>query len=286
MKTTKKSKKLLNTNLPKIEFIEDGHKYFVDGVDHTGKSVTKYTGIINKADALVPWAVKLAIEEIKKSIRLPLHVELNAKNAWRNNRDNAGKLGTEVHSLIEKFIKDWIRNGEMPDWKMYVESNNEGISCYYINEHQIDKRIYNGLSAFINWAKEIDLLPLHSELRFYSRKHDFLGTIDCIGYVYGKLCLIDFKTCNGIYADHVLQVGGGYWILWNELQNYLKNPLTVESLWLLQLGKDDGLFKPHSVNIPFDILGEGFLAAQKLTLTVEKIKNVLEGKTEKKVMRI
>ena len=74
-----------------------------------------------------------------------------------------------------------------------------------------------------------------------SERHRYGGTPDAIGVVNNQLVLLDWKTSNGIYADHLIQLAA-YGHLWNE--NYPDQPITG-GFHLLRFSKQKGDFGHH-----------------------------------------
>lgn len=80
----------------------------------------------------------------------------------------AAQRGTDVHSAIETWLK--YRFDDISD----------DLSLYY--------------EAFKKWFSEHEVEPVYSEVKMYSKKAKYAGTLDCVAKVDGKLTLIDFKT--------------------------------------------------------------------------------------------
>ena len=141
----------------------------------------------------------------------------------RHHRDTAtraAEIGTIAHLMIEADIK-----GEEFDHDPYKV-----------------KRVAKATTAFqawLQWKKVVDFTPIHSEYSIVSERHRFAGTID-IAAISGQPCIIDLKTSNSVYPDHVIQLAA-YGILWA-----CRHPETpFEAYYLLRLGKEDGSFHYH-----------------------------------------
>ena len=84
----------------------------------------------------------------------------------------------------------------------------------------------NGVNAFLDFVNTHQVKFFESEKKVYSRKHGYTGTLDAEGIIDNQLCIIDFKTSNGIYDEYRFQVAaylearkeetgnkyGAYWI--------------------------------------------------------------------------
>jgi hypothetical protein len=154
-----------------------------------GAPVPSVTTVIDKTlgwnkDALVRWAYKQG-----KAGR-----DLYAA------RDEAGNIGTLAHYLAECHIK-----GLHPD-HAYIESFPEDTK----------EAGYVAYRNFGKWFKSISFDPLLIEGHLVSEEHGFGGTPDCIAYINGELSIFDLKTSMGIYSDYLIQICGGYSLLWEE----------------------------------------------------------------------
>lgn len=89
----------------------------------------------------------------------------------------AKNRGTRIHQLIEDYLK-----GMNPKPSMF------------------DKPMFDPMKPFLDTIEEVFLL----EQRMWSDEIKMAGTVDCIGKIRGKLCVIDFKTSKGIkYKDEI-----------------------------------------------------------------------------------
>ena len=159
-----------------------------------GTIVPGVTTIISQLDKpqLIDWAWRLGQEG----------------KDWREERDNAGDIGTLVHETILRFF----RHEEICD---------------------LDDVVFNCFSKFLNWwEEEMKNAPLHviSERALVSEKYGFGGQLDI--FIVTNCKLVDIKTSNGIYESHWLQLAG-YDILLKE------NGYKVDEHQILWLPKDD-----------------------------------------------
>jgi hypothetical protein len=141
----------------------------------------------------------------------------------RHHRDTAARaaeIGTIVHEMIECDIKGEEFEYEKYD-HLYLQKARHAYAGYYV------------------WKGIVDFKPLESEYSIVSERHRFAGTID-IAAISGQPCIIDLKTSNAVYADHIIQLAA-YGILWAD-----RHPETpFEAYYLLRLGKEDGSFHYH-----------------------------------------
>lgn len=115
---------------------------------------------------------------------------------FRETRDAAADAGTACHEMIEC---EWT--GRPFDPQKYDES--------------VLKKAEHAFLAYLEWKAQTKLTVLHSEMPLVSEQYRFGGTLDAI-MINQRLRLGDYKTSNGVYADMLIQVAGGYALLWDE----------------------------------------------------------------------
>lgn len=186
------------------------------------KSVTGATGMLDKP-LLIPWACK----EMEKSLNEILEnggvigsPEIaTSKNAWRVNRDKSAEKGTIIHDLAHEHIK----------FKLGLTKKMPVVPK--------DPEIQNAFIAFRDWETTHKVKFIATEQLVYSKKYNFVGTLDCIAEVDGKYCLVDFKSGNGIYGEMIYQVSG-YGIAHEE-----ESGKEFENNWIVRFGKDNAEFQ-------------------------------------------
>lgn len=115
--------------------------------------------------------------------------------------ETAGMIGTLAHYMAECHIKG------LPADEAYIKTFEKDT----IHAAKIAYR------SFIRWFDGTDFSPLAVEEHMVSERHGFGGTPDCVAYLNGELSIFDIKTSAGIYPDHLIQICGGYSLLWEEL---------------------------------------------------------------------
>lgn len=161
-----------------------------------GKRVPGVTTIIGRfkdSGALMYWAC-----EQGKAI------ERGEISALYDKRDAAAEAGTLAHSMVEAHI----RRDSPPDTSMYPV--------------EVVKQAKQGYQNYLNWATINKMEVVEQEVALVSEKYQFGGCLDCI-LVDGQRALGDWKTSNGIYQDHIIQVAA-YKVLWEE--NFPSKPIT------------------------------------------------------------
>lgn len=163
-----------------LAFNSDSHIYYAE--NKRSASVTQILDTIAKP-ALIPWASKMAIQYVSARImpgvpydELALQdIFLHGKDAHKYNLAAAGGAGTLVHNWVERYIKR--ENPDMPE----------------------SKELQKSVNKFLKWTEEFSVEFLASEVKIYSVKHGYAGTLDFICKINGKLYIGDLKTSNGMY---------------------------------------------------------------------------------------
>lgn len=205
------------------------------------KSVTGATGIIDKP-LLIPWACK----EMEKSLLETYRANKNltnkdiaiAKSAWRVKRDKSAEKGNIIHDLAHEYIK--FKLGLVKELSVDILKIK-------------DEEIKNAYMAFRDWEKEKKVKFIATEQLVYSKKYNFVGTLDCIAEVDGEYCLIDFKSGNGIYPEAIYQVSG-YGLAHEE-----ENGKKFDRNWIVRFGKDNAEFVAKDFSTHTSLI-KGFLS--------------------------
>lgn len=208
--------------------------YFTkDGVKVPG--VTTILSRFKESGALIFWAYKRG----KDGLEL------------YESRDKAAELGTIVHGMVEQFM-----DGDIPDYG--------GAALTEGDKKQVD----SAFDAFLEWFQGNNFEVIAQEIGMVSEKNLYGGTPDAIARDgKGRVCLLDWKTSNGVYRDHIYQLGA-YRMLWNELHPDLQ--LTGGS-HLCRFAKEHGDFAHHYFpNI--DEAERGFLLMNELYRIDQQVK--------------
>jgi len=138
-------------------------------------------------------------------------------------RDEAAESGTLAHSMVEAQIK-----GE-------VFKEPENVSEAALSEAR------GAFGSYMTWANMTKLKIVEQEMPLVSEEYQFGGCPDAIGEINGELCLVDWKTSNGVYPDYLIQLAA-YKQLWEE--NNPDRPLTG-GFHLCRFAKSHGDFAHH-----------------------------------------
>lgn len=194
------------------------HELKKDGEYKPLTGVTTVLKVISKGDVLVQWSANKAVEYIEEhSVGSYFEDEfhylitkdnlLKAKTAWKDNRDSAGKAGTEIHSFIEGWINTAI--AENNGYILQMETANKSVN------------------KFINWAIENKVKFLASEKHVYSKEMWVGGICDFICEIDGKRYIGDIKTSKDIYPEHHIQCSA-YAKMLEEMGEYKAEMITTK----------------------------------------------------------
>lgn len=235
----------------KLDFDEGKHLYRVDGQVVPG--VTGICDVINKP-ALVGWAAKqcgLFIEKNLKPGKALDEIQIkqlvgDMKREYRRVAGEAADIGTLVHSWVEKHIKAQLKLGEPP-------------------EMPVNEQAQRSIEAFTDWEVWHHVQYRASEVKVYSRKYKYAGTVDIDAVIDGVPCIADLKTGNGIWPEMALQLAGYQQARTEEGYGPYK------ARWILRIGKD-GIFEgKRYTNFKADL--RGFIAARNLLDWLKSNKN-------------
>lgn len=186
---------------------KDGYK-LADGTKVPG--TTQIAGRYKDSGALIRWAYKRGRDGLE----------------LYEARDKACDVGTAAHAMVEAAIA-----GRPP----YQCAELVGLTA---DDHV---QACNAFENYQTWADQSRLEIVAQEMSLVSERYRFGGTPDAIGRINGVLCLVDWKTSNGVYSDMLLQLAA-YRILWEE--NNPDQPLTG-GFHLCRFAKEHGDFSHH-----------------------------------------
>ena len=175
-----------------VKYNDDEHRYFVGGKEVFSATTIIEQGLIKPS--LTKWLVNTPMYRFKDLIsekienkepidRLALDkIFKQAREKTKNQKEDGAMIGSVVHSLIEDFLN---KKEILP---------------------QSDPKVTNCWNLFLGWWNDAGYVPIEIEKKLYSKKHNYVGTLDLIVKdKSGKLVLIDIKTSNFISFGYVLQ---------------------------------------------------------------------------------
>lgn len=200
-------------------------------------SVTTVTGLEEKP-ALKKWFAKMAVIHLQKKMLAAVNNPfIDARTALKGLvvddvineaiarpdtiKDEAANKGKRVHKIIEKFFKgEEIHPGG--DIKLQIDN-------------------------FFEWARKTKVIPIASEKMVYSKKYKYAGTLDLVAQVtidsVPAHYVIDFKTSNGIWLSHKLQLAA-YLIAYEEMTKERMNAGAI-----LRIDKNSGDIEWHEFSL-------------------------------------
>lgn len=259
------------------------------------RGVTTILRIIDKSNALVPWASKKCAEKILRTIPLapdslmlaPISLAdftklvLEAKNAHKEILEDAGDVGHAAHLCLEKSIQHAIdhTNGVVLELRE-VPTEEKAKAC---------------AEAGFAWMQAHHVRWLNTEKKIYSREHGYAGTLDgkalvdscddpacCSEQFKGSLSIVDWKSSNDLHVEYVLQAAGAY--CHAEVEEYGED---IQNCFVLRLGKSEeeaGKFEPWRVPArDFPEAFQGFLLCLQLMDLLDAVKERMS--TQKKGVR-
>lgn len=161
--------------------------------------VTTITGRFKESGGLIQWAWTMGRDGL----------DLNAA------RDAAADAGKICHDMIDAHI-----HGRPFDAT--------GLPAGPLSKAE------HAFLGYLDWAKNTKLTVDAAEIPLVSEKHQFGGTFDAI-MLNGERILSDYKTASGIYGEMLIQVAGGYSLLWQE--HFPDKPLA--GMDILRVSKPD-----------------------------------------------
>lgn len=253
-----------------------------DGNFEELSGVTNVVEIVDKSAALIPWAIKKAMQKLR-ALAIERHLgpdaciqmfeeELDrlieeAKKADREELESAGETGHDVHGWIESLIKAIIsenRNRELEVLAKLPEDERAAACCV----------------GAVEWMVKHNVRWLSTERKVYSRQYRYAGTMDglcvvdscndrlcCPHEFKDRLTIADWKTSNYLYVTYLMQVAAYQQAHEEEAGE------KIEDRWVLRLDKDDGEFDPWHAEgrEAFTQDWEGFLNALNLTRSLKAI---------------
>jgi hypothetical protein len=140
-------------------------------------SVTTITSRFKDSGALLAWAHK------QGAAGIPLNEA----------RDKAADAGHVVHAWIADFVAD------------------RPLTTFPFTPDEIIDKAENAFAAFIAWAERVRLEIVCTEMPLVHSRLGYGGTFDGLGYLDlalgGRaLCLLDWKSGNRTYPEHLIQL--------------------------------------------------------------------------------
>lgn len=206
-------------------------RYKIDGERVPG--VTTVIGYRKEAGALMHWAWTQGKEG----------------RDFRDVRDRAASAGTICHKMVEAKI-----HGEVCET---VDTDAETMG-----------KAQKGFEAYEAWARQSKLEIVETEINLVSKRFRFGGCPDAIGILEEKNWLLDWKTSNATYIDHVIQLAAYAHLL-------AEAGKKIEGACLVRFGKEHADFHyhqyPRTLLLEFWPIFERLLEVYRLEKKLKKV---------------
>lgn len=188
----KKARKLIkDTYSDKLQFVEETHQYFLDGVEYTCVSDVVKQWENNDREAMLEGCARMA--QWKKDYKYYGMSKEEIRELWDKNKNEACDFGTLVHGFGESMFYWMIGEDDkiLPEYKKQFETG-EPVA---LNKHE------EAVIKFWNDLPE-SFVPVLAETKVFNKEGTpYAGTFDILFYYYkGKndpkngLVIFDYKT--------------------------------------------------------------------------------------------
>jgi len=188
-----------------------------------------------------PIGILPSVTTILDSVRKPgLEAWKEREPRWREISDHAADLGTRVHKAIERYLNLKLKTRQEEEAgreEREVEVEEVEVEEVEVEEVEVeeveveDEEIKNPFSAFLEWEAATGFEAVGVELGVWSEQ-GYAGSLDLLGYLDGRLYVVDLKTSRIIRPEHLLQVSAYRWA-YEE-----RSGERVQGLGVLRLDKD------------------------------------------------
>lgn len=186
--------KILNS-FNKLEFVEQGHKYFLHNDDGTTTELQSVSATIHQFEPFVDWDEKAANVALKEGVSVEV-----IKRRWEENNIRATNNGTSVHLFGEMY--HWFVTDQTENFNEIVSPQYEKGYFIPFGEKQEAALKYNEDLFNVN-----DMYPLMVETQVYTKV--YAGTFDKLIYYKhptddskSGLIIADYKTNASLTNDY------------------------------------------------------------------------------------
>lgn len=225
----------------------DHFRFTIDGRSGI-LSATGVTGYLDKSKALLPWAVGLVGAHVTSTFEARTGDTFSKEEIFIVVREAVlkpeeakvagGKTGDAIHDYAHAFAKAEITGSTLPEVPKLDDMPEE--------EKQ---KALNGINAFLDFYNGHDVEFLQMEKLVYYNSLlagdtkegeeviEYLGILDLLARVDGKVGVWDYKTGKRVYTDQRYQLSG-YRKAWNSNPDNAK--LLCEESGVLSFSKETG----------------------------------------------
>lgn len=171
------------------EHTSSQHFYRYMPLDELYPSVTTKSEVLGE-NHLKKWAANKSVDYIRDNWQ-----RANTSNAERelvfleagqshvNIFEDAGDIGTRIHTTVERYLNEWLATNQQP--KAIVG---------FLPNTETDTRVISAVRGAEKFFNERHVLPVFSELLVASPKYKIAGTLDFLAYI-GKEVVGGNKDC-------------------------------------------------------------------------------------------
>lgn len=186
---------LIINSFNKLEFVEDGHQYFLHNDDGTKTELQSVSATIHEFVPFVDWEEKAQGCALKEGVDVSV-----IKRRWEENNVRATNNGTSTHLFGEMY--HWFVTGQTDKICDIIKPQYEKGYLIPYGEKQIACQQYNEDLFNVH-----DMYPLMVETQVYTKK--YAGTFDKLIYykhptddTKSGLILSDYKTNASLTSDY------------------------------------------------------------------------------------
>lgn len=189
------------TTFNKLEFVEEGHKYFLPRADGTKEELISVSGMVEQFIPYVDWDTACKNKSIKLGV-----TQAELKRSWRENNIRATNSGSLHHRFGEMYQYFYMGHPAMID-EVIRPQYEDGFLIPSCPKQEAVCRFYEDI------AKATTIYPVLAETRVYMGVNDmfrlkqkFAGTFDML-FAYKsrrnewELMIYDFKTNSALAND-------------------------------------------------------------------------------------
>lgn len=187
-----------------LEFIEEGHKYYLHNEDGSTTEMISVSQICHMFEPFVDWDLKAEQKALKEGVETE-----TIKRRWRETNLQATSNGSLTHLFAEGYMWFFMGHPEnIPEVIFKMQYEDGFLIPYGVNQQAI-VRFYEDLLKINNfWC----VLPetkiyISSKNNPYGIKHNISGTFDALFAFKNKkgeynLSIFDWKTNKSLFNDY------------------------------------------------------------------------------------
>ena len=261
-KEVKEIRENIIKSFSKLEFVEEGHKYYVHNDDGTLTTLPSVSHVCHQFEPQVDWDV--ICENKAKKLNIPTET---LKREWKENNIKSTNNGTKTHLYGENMMKFVMGNFDEID-DLLKPQFEDGFFIPYGKKEEAISSFYEDIIKIDNFY------PVMAEAKLYTGindttnfKQNYSGTFDMLFAFKSKdgsykLSILDFKTNKTLYNDFNQMKGNCLLHPFDDMIDESKSiyslQLSLYQIGLEQLGyeiadrkliwlKDDGTYEKVAV---------------------------------------